>query len=480
MLRFQQILWGTVLAIHSSVWSGYAAGDDPPAAAPPNEECWSGTLSVAGMNLVVQLRVFERDHETVAELDSVTQKAFGIPAMLGKEPGMLSFEIPIISAKFRGKLSESGNSAVGEWTQAGRSFPLTMTRKSGPPSKAEAPKRPQTPQAPFPYEERVVEVPHAEAGVTLAGTLLVPAGAGPFPAVVLVTGSGPQDRDESLMDHKPFWVLADHLARHEIAVLRYDDRGVGQSTGDFSASTTQDFAGDARAVVEFLRTCDHVDPSRVGIIGHSEGGLIATMLAASDLPLAQVVLLAGPGVPGDVIIESQITAMLRTAKLERDDFDEQLSDAKRVMAGVKGGTSAADLKQLIESLVSRHMFDDLESEAAREAAQKAYAERLRQLTTTWFAFFVNYDPRPDLKKVRCPVLALVGEKDMQVLPDVNVPELTAALKASGRDDCRCEQLSGLNHLFQSASTGSPMEYRLLEETMAPAVLQLVTEWIREH
>ena len=474
-----QILFGPLLAISVTFWGGLAEADEPPESV-HRDECWKGSLSVAGMQLEIQLRVLERDNETVAELDSVTQKVFGISAMLRDEPGALSFEVPVISAKFRGKLNEKGDSAVGEWTQAGRSFPLTLTRQAGPPAEAEAPPRPQTPQPPFPYAERDVEVRRAQANLTLAGTLLIPESKGPFPAVVLVTGSGPQDRDESLMGHKPFWILADYLARHEIAVLRYDDRGVGESTGDFASATTEDFASDARAMVEFLRTCHQVDPGRVGVVGHSEGGLIATMLAASDLPLAQVVLLAGPGVPGDRIIESQIAAMLKAAGLDGDELNQPLSDAKRVMAEVKRGVSADELKDLIASLVSEHVFDDLESDAAREAAQQAYAERLRQLTTAWFTYFVNYDPRPDLEKARCPVLALVGEKDLQVVPEVNLPALQAALEASGRHDFRCEQLDGLNHLFQTAPTGSPLEYRLLEETMAPAVLETVVQWIQTH
>jgi pimeloyl-ACP methyl ester carboxylesterase len=316
--------------------------------------------------------------------------------------------------------------------------------------------------------------------VTLAGTLTMPSGDGPFPAVVLVSGSGPQDRDESLLGHKPFWVIADHLSRQGIAVLRYDDRGMAKSTGSFSNATTVDFANDARCAVEFLRGQPKIDPSRVGIVGHSEGGLVASILCASDLQLAHVVLLAGPGVPGDKILATQTRAIMAATELQGVQAEKQLKITQDVVDAVKRGVPAAEFKTMIQQFSTEQVGKDLQSDEAREAARQMFMTQLQQLGGPWFEYFLKYDPSQDLRRATCPVLALIGELDLQVVPDVNLPVIREALSASGRHDFRCTELEGLNHLFQTATTGSPSEYQAIEETFSPKALAAVTEWILEH
>jgi hypothetical protein len=301
--------------------------------------------------------------------------------------------------------------------------------------------------------------------VTLAGTLTLPAGKGPHPAVVLITGSGPQDRDETLMGHKPFLVLADHLSRRGVAVLRYDDRGIGKSKGNFSIATTADFAQDAEGALEYLKRRAEIRAKQVGLAGHSEGGIIAPMVAARRQDVAFVVLLAGTAVPGSAVILEQGHAMAKAAGAS----EEKLRDARvKHMAFEKVMAESGDAAELEKKL--RAVFGG----GAGVDAQ------IRQVTSPWFRYFFTYDPAPALGKVKCPVLALNGEKDLQVLPDQNLPVMKAALEKGGNKDVTIVRLPGLNHLFQAAKTGAVSEYAQIEETMNPAALDAVSGWIGQH
>ncbi len=443
-------------------------------------EAWAGDLKVAGTSLKLQLRVLETEGGIKAKFDSISQSAMGLAATLQPVKGELVFEVPLVHGRFKGKLNAAGDTATGEWVQLGIAHPLELKRTEDPVTQLKRPKRSQIPQEPFPYVVEKVTFENRDAGIKLAGTLTIPSGTGPFPAVVLVSGSGPQDRDESLLGHKPFWILADHLSRNGVAVLRYDDRGVGESTGAFDAATTQDFAGDARAAIEFLPQDHRIDRDRVGLIGHSEGGLVAAMLAASDANLAFAVMLAGPGVPGSEIIATQSKAIMEASGLQGPAMEEQLHAMQEIVNKITSGATMDDVKSMIEKVANQQAQEGLETEEAREQAKSALSVALGQFTGPWFAFFLSYDPRIDLRRVKCPVLALIGEKDLQVLVDVNMPEIEKALKASGRTDWRCMRLPGLNHLFQHAKTGSPMEYRDIEETMSPDALKIISDWIREQ
>lgn len=343
-----------------------------------------------------------------------------------------------------------------------------------------APKRPQTPKAPFPYAVELVEFANASAAnVKLAGTLTIPEGPGPHPAVVLITGSGPQDRDETIFGHKPFAVLADHLSRRGVAVLRYDDRGVAGSTGDLPTATMEDFSTDAWAAVEFLRTRGEIDPKRIGLIGHSEGGVVGPAVAAAHpKQIAFVVMLAGTGVPGQQIIAHQLGLIMKVGGASDEIIARERGYAERMHAAVLAsppGQARAALEPILKEWYEG--LDPSERKGIGEFEQ-ALTDRATPLDTPWMRHFLAYDPAPTLTKLKMPVLAINGELDLQVDPDQNLPPIEKALKKNERAEL--VRLPGLNHLFQPATTGSPNEYGTIETTLDPAMLDQVTSWVREQ
>jgi len=382
-----------------------------------------------------------------------------------------------LRAGFAGRLTAAGDSLVGEWRQSGLAMPLALGRTG----KAPELRRPQDPRPPYAYDTLEVAYPNPAApGVTLAGTLTTPRGPGPFPCAVLITGSGPEDRDEAVFGHRPFRVLADHLTRAGIAVLRADDRGVGKSTGKFSTATSEDFASDVLAGIEFLRGRHEIDRRRIGLIGHSEGGLIAPMVATRSRQTAFIVMMAGPGLPGDSILMLQSAAMRRTIGVSEEAIGREMAVSRRMYALLRGGDSAG------VAVASRELVRlQLAAlpEAQREAAgdpDKLAAGALRQLLSPWMRFFATYDPRPALSRLACPVLAINGSKDLQVPPRENLAAIRAALEAGRNRDFTVKALPGLNHLFQTCETGGAWEYAQIEETIAPAALKEMSDWILGH
>jgi pimeloyl-ACP methyl ester carboxylesterase len=375
------------------------------------------------------------------------------------------------SPAFVGTLA--GAALDGTFTQGGASFPFHLGREA-----VQLPHHPQEPGPPFPYTHR--EVGYDNGAVHLAGTLTVPPGPrGPFPAVLLITGSGPQNRDEEVFGHKPFLVLADHLTRAGIAVLRVDDRGVGESTGDFAAATTADFATDVQAGVEFLKHQPEVARDRIGLIGHSEGAIIAPLVASGSSDVAFIVLLAGSGVPGSDLLLSQIAAIERAAGSPAATVEKQLELERQVLDLVRTENNPAVLRDMLRPLI-RNGFELLtpaEKSALGSNLDGAVENELRASSSPWFRYFIKYDPRFALRLVRVPVLAMGGDRDLQVPAAQNLAEIARALKEAGDKDVTVRQLPGLNHLFQHAPTGSPTEYAGIDETMAPEVLDTITEWI---
>jgi pimeloyl-ACP methyl ester carboxylesterase len=305
------------------------------------------------------------------------------------------------------------------------------------------------------------------AGLTLAGTLTRPEGDGPHPAVVLVSGSGPQDRNSEVFNHKLFHVLADHLTRQGIAVLRYDERGVGASEGSFDGATSEDFAGDVGAAVRFLKNRSEIDPDAVGLLGMSEGGLVAPMVHTQFEPVDFLVLMAGPSVPGREILVEQ-TAQIATAQGASSGAVDSIRTVQRRTLDVVATApdSAATAEQL------RSVLDEEGLGTDRIQSQ------IEQMTDPWFRFFVRHDPVPTLRQVDVSVLALYGSKDLQVPPGQNADPMRTALQESPSDDVAVRVLDGLNHLFQPAETGLPTEYAQIETTMAPEALETVSGWIR--
>jgi len=438
---------------------------------------WHGSLEVMGSKLPLVFHLEATDDGYTATLDSPDQLAFGIPVeTVSYEAPDLSLKLPALKAEYRGTYREADQFFDGVFEQSGMSFPLELRREA---AEAATPQRPQHPTPPFPYRVEQLTFDHEAAGITLAGTLTLPAGKGPFPAAVLISGSGPQNRNEELMGHKPFLVIADYLTRRGIAVLRYDDRGVGASGGDFAGATSQDFAGDARAAVDFLKERPEIASDKIGLIGHSEGGLIAPLVAArSPNAIAFLVLLAGPGVRGDQIILRQQSLIAEADGRSEEVIQlnqEFLREAFKLMsAGNNEVEAKANLAPLLKQVLQAS------SPNGETPSPDQVAQQLDALFSPWFRHFATYDPAPTLAEVRCPVLALNGAKDLQVDPGQNLPAIETALKEGGNPDFSVQSLPGLNHLFQHAATGSPSEYARIEETFAPEALELITAWISER
>ncbi|HEY6827925.1 MAG TPA: alpha/beta fold hydrolase, partial [Gemmatimonadaceae bacterium] len=405
---------------------------------------WVGTLATPAAKLRLGLSV-ARDASSgglTGVLTSLDQGNAKIPATLALHGDTLVVSMPAAQATYTAVLDAAKDSLRGTFTQ-GAPLPLDMGRSSPP----TAPVRPQEPKPPFPYSSRDVTV-ESVPGVRLAGTILMPPGAGPFPAVVMVTGSGPQNRNEELLGHKPFLVIADYLARHGIASLRYDDRGIAASTGNFAASTSADFADDAQAAVAFLRKQPGIAPGHVGIIGHSEGGLIAPMVAARDTSVAFIVLLAGPGLPGDSILLLQGELIAKANNAPQAMIDTNLAVNSRLFAAVKGARDSADAAARVNAIADR-MTASLP--VTQQAQARTQLETVKaQVLAPWMQYFLKYDPRTALRQVRVPVLALDGSLDLQVPPKADLAAIDTTLKRAGNRDYEVKELPGLNHLFQTA------------------------------
>jgi hypothetical protein len=333
--------------------------------------------------------------------------------------------------------------------------------------------RPQDPKPPFLYQSVEVSYKNSKAqSVRLGGTFVIPKGQPPFPTVLLITGSGLQDRDETIFNHRPFAVIADYLARRGIASLRVDDRSVGKSTGDVEDATTADFATDVEAGVAFLKTRPEVVSKRIGLIGHSEGGIIAPIVAAKpENDIAFIILLAGTGVTGDRILLEQQIAITKANGANPQTIETQRKLMETLLPMIRTSNETRDA--LTNRLVA----------TAKTIAPGASAEKIQgnmyRLTSPWMRFFVSYDPAPALAKVKCPVLALNGAKDVQITPQLNLTAIERILKQSGNQNFKTLELTGLNHLFQTAQTGSPSEYEEIEETFSPTALKLIADWIEQ-
>ncbi len=433
---------------------------------------WEGSISLPTGELLIKVDLEQQGVGLAGTIDIPVQGAAGLPLdNFLIEGDSVTFVIKGVPGDptFTGKL-ENGEIS-GDFVQGGGSFPFTLGR-----DEVEAPKRPQDPTRPYPYDER--EVTYTNGDISLAGTLTIPKGEGKHPAALLITGSGAQDRDESLLGHRPFLVIADHLTRAGIAVLRVDDRGVGGSTGDVSESTTADFAGDVLAGVRFLATQQRIDPKKIGVIGHSEGGLIGPLAASQSPTIAFVVILAGTGVPGSEVLPRQLERMAKADGVSQERIDEQLELQQRLLALLASDKSTDEIEAPFREIVALQV--EMAGGAPDEQREQVIEQAAAQTLNPWFRFFVTYDPRPALEQVSVPVLALNGSLDTQVDADQNLPEIEKALVRGGNKDITVKALPGLNHLFQHATTGTLAEYAAIEETFDPETLQLISDWILER
>lgn len=440
---------------------------------------WAGVLHISGAELQLIFRITcAEDGVLQGTLDVPAQAAYGIPlSKVDFQADSAIFEVLLIGGIFQGELNSAGNLA-GTWSQSGMELPLllSLVGEEDPTQLS----RPQEPQPPYPYGQEDVFYPNISEGFELAGTLTVPQGAGPFPAVLLISGSGPQDRNEEVFGHKPFLVLADYLTRQGIAVLRVDDRGVGDSGGEFGDATTLDFAQDAAAGFRFLQSREEIDSKSIGLIGHSEGGLIAPLVALENKEVAFIVMLAGPGLTG-----AEITKLQTRLILEAEGLPEELIERESWLQGRLVDIALKELQQeqaltqvelVLEEYLEKLTAVEREDFMAAEAVMQAQIE---ELLGPWFRFFLAYDPLPVLTQVNCPVLAVNGTLDLQVPFQENLEAIEQALQKGGNQSHKVLALPGLNHLFQTAGTGAPSEYPIIEETMAPQILEIVADWILE-
>jgi fermentation-respiration switch protein FrsA (DUF1100 family) len=446
-----------------------APAADP--AAGPLAGNWQGTLEVGAVVLRLAFRVKPAEAGGLtATFDSIDQGATGLPVdavTLEEKDGarIARFTLKKLASTFEGKLSEDASRIDGQWTKAGVAMPLVMKRTD----QIAVLRRPQTPTPPYPYGATLMTIENPAGGVTLAGTLTTPAVPAPFPAVILVSGSGAQDRDETIFAHKPFRVLADYLTRRGIAVLRVDDRGVGGSTGKTMTSTSEDFTGDVLAEVAALKARRDIDPRRIGLIGHSEGGLIAPLVASRSDDVAFIVLMAGTGLPGEEVLAQQGQLIIRAMGGGDEALKTQRDTQRRIFEIVKAEPDPEAAATKIRAL--------LKEAGATDAAAET---QVQFGASPWLRFFLTYDPRPALGKVRCPVLALCGEKDLQVAPRENLDAIVGALRTGGNTRFEVVVLPGLNHLFQTCKTGLVSEYGTIEETLAPTALERIGNWVVEQ
>lgn len=326
----------------------------------------------------------------------------------------------------------------------------------------------QQPAQPNSIVEQTVYL-NPTARVTLGGTWTRPSAGGPFPTVLLIPGSGAQDRDETVGPHKPLFILARHLASRGIAVLRVDRRGVGTSTGDLARATTRDFASDAEAGVRYLLTRPDVDQKHIGLIGHGEGAIIASLVAGQNAQIAFMILLATPAVPGQQVLLTQRERAEQAAHMPPDQIAMDKKIATMVYDMVRAGKKQDDIVNALSK-----------QKDLKENVAWLWENQLPFLESPWLRFFLSYDPVPALEKIRCPLLALAGEKDKDVVPDQNVPALKAALARGGNPDATVQILPGLNYFFQTATTGLPMEYPVLPEAISSLALNTISDWITKH
>ena len=427
------------------------------------EGYWKGEIDLGAQKLETAFDIKVIESGYAATFDVPAQGAYDIPVdETTFKDGHLELKMNAMNATYLGVLKDA--TIEGEFTQHGMTFPLNLVKAE---KKEQKKTRPQDPQPPFNYQIEEVTFVNEKEGNTLAGTLTIPEGEGPFPAMVLVSGSGQQNRDEELMNHRPFWVIADYCVRHGVAVLRYDDRGMGGSDGEVKNATSMDFSYDAEAAFDYLRNRKEINASKVGILGHSEGSIINFMVSARRPEVAFLVSLAGPSVTGIEVLKEQQAAILRASGMSEEMV--QFS-----------GNANAQMFDIIEASSSREEADSLLRQLVKGWGynEELTEQTVSQMTMPWMYYFLKYDPTEAIVKTNCPALLLNGSKDLQVIASQNLPGYEKIIAEHGKTNLTLRELPGLNHLFQHCETGSPNEYFEIEETISPEVLELIVWFVK--
>lgn len=436
---------------------------------------WYGELKIQGQSLLLIVHVQEEGNGYKAKMDIPAQGAKGLEASaVTFSDNKVGISFSSLGMEYSGVYKDE-ETIKGEFKQNGLVLPLDFSKNE--PGSA---RKSQEPKKPYPYYQEEVTFENKKAGISLSGTLTMPAKEGKYPAIILVSGSGPQNRDSELLGHKPFLVLSDFLTRAGYAVLRYDDRGVEKSQGIYKGTTMADFATDAAAAANFLKTHKNIDAKKIGIAGHSEGGAIGPMVAATDKGLAFLVLMAGPGLPGDSILLLQKKLIEKAEGIPDAVTEEGIASNRQLFAILK----TEDLDEIVNTKLTAFYKEKMKGaempEGLNVEQEKALQDEVASLTDPWFRSFVRFNPEQNLRKVTCPVLAINGSKDLQVPAEANLRAIKKYINEGGNKKVTTKELPGLNHLFQEATTGAVSEYGKLDQTFSPTAMQAIVDWLREN
>lgn len=437
---------------------------------------WNGVLKIQGTQLRLVFNVTETENGFSSTMDSPDQGAKGIPTTTTSfENSILKVVVENLKIEYLGTLNKD-NIIVGTFKQGGQSFPMNLSKEV---IEKEKLIRPQEPIKPYSYYSEDVTFENKNAKINLAGTLTLPDKNGVFPVVILISGSGPQNRDEELLGHKPFLVLSDYLTKNGIAVLRYDDRGTALSKGDFKTATSADFATDVASAISYLKTRKEINKKKIGLIGHSEGGLIAPMVAIESSDVAFIVLLAGTGIQGDQLLLLQQKLIGKASGVSEEDLRKNELTNRKAFDIVNKSTNLEQLNVDLTNYFKQTLKDSPNAEKPVEMSDEEYVElQVKQIANPWMQYFIKYNPAPTLEKVKCPVLAINGEKDLQVPPKENLEAIKKALSKGGNEKGTIKEIPNLNHLFQECKTGSPNEYATIEQTFSPIAMVEILKWVQ--
>ena len=437
---------------------------------------WNGALKIQGTQMRLVFNISQTENSLSSTMDSPDQGAKGIPTTTTSfENSILKITIANAKIEYEGTLGQD-NIIVGTFKQGGQSFPMNLSKEKIDKEKLV---RPQEPIKPFPYYSEDITFENKKVGINLAGTLTLPNKEGVFPVVILISGSGPQNRDEELLGHKPFLVLSDFLTKNGIAVLRYDDRGIAMSKGDFKTATSADFATDVESAIAYLKTRKEINKNKIGLIGHSEGGLIAPMVASKSKEVAFIILLAGTGIQGDSLLLLQKKLIEEASGINKEDIQKGQSSNRKVFDIVNKSTSLEQLNSDLTIYFKQILKDNPNTQKPAEMSDDDFVKlQVKQIASPWMQYFIKYNPAAALEKVKCPVLAINGEKDLQVPPKENLEAIKKALTKGGNKRVATKELPNLNHLFQECNTGSPDEYATIEQTFSPNALTEILKWLQ--